>query len=343
MTATMNPTKPAQTKIPPAQPPPTNQVFTVPKALTAATVGQFLNSPFILDQIAKALPTHLKPERMIRMAVTLVRRTPALLECDPMTLVACIVQASELGLELSGPLGQAYMIPRRNKGKQECTFQIGYRGFIKLAYNTGQVAFYNARAVFAGDYFAYELGTEQYIKHRREAPPQAKITHFYAVLRQHNGAADCEVWSVGDVEAHRDRFRSDRFLKEKNKSYQGPWDTDFEAMGCKTLIRELAKRAPLSPELMSQAARDEYIERNEVAGRGTGGRLRWAEWGNDRGAGPGVAQGTARHAGCWGMNPRGSTARCRGTLAGGDTDPAAVGLNHERARSCWPCNFRSGN
>jgi recombinational DNA repair protein RecT len=153
------------------------------------------------------------------------------------------------------------MIPRRNKGKQECTFQIGYRGFIKLAYNTGQVAFYNARAVFAGDYFAYELGTEQYIKHRREAPPQAKITHFYAVLRQHNGAADCEVWSVGDVEAHRDRFRSDRFLKEKNKSYQGPWDTDFEAMGCKTLIRELAKRAPLSPELMSQAARDEYIEK----------------------------------------------------------------------------------
>ncbi|WP_294124306.1 recombinase RecT, partial [Sphingomonas sp.] len=212
-------------------------------------------------QIALALPQHLKPERMIRMALTTVRRTPKLLECDPMTLVACIVQASELGLELSGPLGQAYMIPRKNKGRMEASFQIGYRGYLKLAYNTGLVAFFNSRAVRVGDFFQYELGTEQFVKHRAEASRGAKITHFYGVLRQKDGAADCEIWTLADMEEHRDRYRSDKFLKEKDKSYRGPWDDEFEAMGCKTMIRELSKRAPLSAELMSIAAVDEYTER----------------------------------------------------------------------------------
>ncbi len=232
----------------------------LPVKLTAMNVAQFLFSDKVKDEIAKALPMHLKPERMIRMALTTVRRTPKLLECDPWTLVACIVQASELGLELSGPLGQAYIIPRKNHNKMEATFQIGYRGFLKLAYNTGQISFYNARAVRNGDFFQYELGTTQYVKHRAEAGKGAAITHFYGVLSQKDGAADCEVWTLADMEEHRDRFRSDKILVARDKSYRGPWDTDFEAMGCKTLIRELAKRAPLSAELMSLAALDEYKE-----------------------------------------------------------------------------------
>ena len=242
-------------------PAPTKQTASpVPTKLTATNVAEFLFSDQVKRQIALALPQHLKPERMIRMAITTVRRTPKILECDPMTLVACIVQASEIGLELSGPLGQAYIIPRKNKGRMEATFQIGYRGFLRLAYNTGQVSFFNARAVRAGDLFNYSLGTNQFINHKPEAPRGAKITHFYAVLQQKDGAADCEVWSLSDMEEHRDRYRSDKFLKDQNKSYRGPWDDEFEAMGCKTMIRELSKRAPLSAELMSVAARDEYTE-----------------------------------------------------------------------------------
>lgn len=232
----------------------------LPVKLTQTNVASFLFGDAVKTQIALALPQHLKPERMIRMALTTVRRTPKLLDCDPWSLVACIVQASELGLELSGPLGQAFMIPRKNKGRMEACFQIGYRGFLRLAHNTGQVAFFNARAVHEGDFFKYALGTEQTIQHLPGANRGAKITHFYAVLKQKDGAADCEIWTGADMERHRDRYRSDKFLKDRDKGYMGPWDTDFEAMGNKTMIRELAKRAPLSAELMSLAARDEYQE-----------------------------------------------------------------------------------
>lgn len=253
------------------RPQPTQQPITpaAPARLTKLTetnVGTFLFSEPIKKQIALALPQHLKPERMIRMALTTVRRTPKLLECDPLTLVACIVQASELGLELSGPLGQAYIIPRKNKGRMEATFQIGYRGFLKLAHNSGQVAVYNARAVEEGDTFHFMQGSENFVEHiPRETKGIAKITHFYAILRlkgQGPRDGDCEVWPVEKMIRHRDRFRSDKFLKDRDKNYQGPWDTDFEAMGKKTLIREIAKRSPVSAELMSLASRDEYAEGN---------------------------------------------------------------------------------
>jgi recombination protein RecT len=66
-------------------------------------------------QIARALPKHLTPERMMRMALTAYSSTPLLQQCNATTIIGCVVKASELGLELTGPLGHAYMVPRRNK------------------------------------------------------------------------------------------------------------------------------------------------------------------------------------------------------------------------------------
>ncbi|WP_294124305.1 hypothetical protein, partial [Sphingomonas sp.] len=69
--------------------PAANMPTQIPLKLNNTNVAEFLFSDAIKRQIALALPQHLKPERMIRMALTTVRRTPKLLECDPMTLVAC--------------------------------------------------------------------------------------------------------------------------------------------------------------------------------------------------------------------------------------------------------------
>lgn len=35
--------------------------------------------------------------------------------------------AAQLGMEPNTPLGQAYLIPYENHGKEECQFQLGYR------------------------------------------------------------------------------------------------------------------------------------------------------------------------------------------------------------------------
>ena len=56
-------------------------------------------------RIAACLPKHLTPERMIRVALTTIQRTPKLLLCSPLSIIGAIVQASELGLERRGVPG----------------------------------------------------------------------------------------------------------------------------------------------------------------------------------------------------------------------------------------------
>src|SRR5262245_34215703 len=90
------------------------------------------------EQIAMALPKHLTPERMIRVALTAVSRSPQLQKCTPATIAGCVVQASILGLEPDGVLGEAYLVPFWNKkagggkGSYECQLIPGYQGLLKL-------------------------------------------------------------------------------------------------------------------------------------------------------------------------------------------------------------------
>src|SRR4051812_13911554 len=87
--------------------------------------------------IAAALPRHMTPERMIRVALTAIKSNPTLMKCDALSVAACIVQASILGLEPVSFLGEAYLIPFKNKdGSYSCQFIPGYQGLIKLARNS---------------------------------------------------------------------------------------------------------------------------------------------------------------------------------------------------------------
>lgn len=79
-------------------------------------------------EIARALPRHMNPDRMARLATTVLRQTPALARTTPESFLGALMTASQLGLE-PGPLGEAYFVPYGNA----CTFIPGYRGLVKLA------------------------------------------------------------------------------------------------------------------------------------------------------------------------------------------------------------------
>jgi len=218
----------------------------VPAKKTMMTVVETLQSPQMLAQLKMALPKHVTAERLARIALTQLRQTPKLLECTRESLLGAIMQCAQLGLE-PGTLGQCWLIPY---GK-EATFILGYRGMCQLAWRSSQISSIAARAVFEGDVFAYDFGTDE-LKHQPGGiTDPAKLTHAYAIVRTANGGRLWDVMTRGEIEAIRKRSRAGE---------SGPWKTDAAEMWKKTVMRRLFKIAPLSAELQTALALDEAAD-----------------------------------------------------------------------------------
>jgi len=203
-------------------------------------------------EISRCLPKHLTPERMSRIAITELRKNPKLQECDPLSFIAAIMQASQLGLE-PGILGSCYLIPFNNSstGKVECTFMPGYRGFIDLARRSGQITSLVSRAVYSNDEFCYEFGLKEDIKHKPSMGDRGELIAVYAVAMLKDGGHQFDVMSRKEVDAIRNQSKS------KN---HGPWVTHYEEMAKKTVLKRLFKWLPCSVEMQKAVSLDELQE-----------------------------------------------------------------------------------
>ena len=204
-------------------------------------------------QIAAALPKHLTAERMMRVCNTAISKTPALLDCDPRTLIGAIVQASQLGLEPDGTLGHAYLIPFANRktGKTECQFMPGYKGLIELARRSGSISTIYAQVVHENDDWSFSFGLDPQLHHRPTAGEPGVMIAAYAVAKLRDGGSQFEWLWKREVDAIRASSRAGN---------SGPWVTHYEEMAKKTALRRLCKILPTSPELTRAVALDEQVE-----------------------------------------------------------------------------------
>lgn len=207
-------------------------------------------------QIAKALPTVLTPERYTRMVMTALSTNPQLQQCTPESFLGAVMQAAQLGVEPNTPLGQAYLIPYRNKGRLECQFQLGYKGMLDLAYRSGEVSVIDAQAVHENDLFEFEYGLEPKLKFKPSLTNRGPVVAYYAMFRTKDGGFNFAVMSREDVE---------QFAKQYSKaagSGYSPWATNFDAMAKKTVLKQVLKYAPLKSDFMRSVAADETIKTN---------------------------------------------------------------------------------
>lgn len=193
--------------------------------------------------IAKALPSTITPERFTRMATTAVTMNPDLGKCTPASFIGAMLQAAALGLEPNTALGQAYLIPYNNykSGNKEAQFQIGYRGLIELAHRSGDFKSIEAHVVYENDEFEYELGLEPKLKHKPAMKNRGEIVWVYAVYKLQSGGYGFEVMSKEDINEHRKKY---------SKAKTSPWDTAWEGMAKKTVIKQALKYAPLKSEFV---------------------------------------------------------------------------------------------
>jgi len=182
-------------------------VTKAPKSLTHATSDKIHG---LLDQykaqISQAIPRHLTVERVIQLATTVIARTPAIKECTTESIIGAVMQASVLGLDISPTMGECYLIPRKNSGRKEANFEIGYRGYIKLMRNSPEVSNVYAHVVHDEDYFDYRLGLNPDVDHRPVIDGiKGELRAAYAIVKFTDGSFIVEVMNKGQIEAVRDK------------------------------------------------------------------------------------------------------------------------------------------
>lgn len=203
------------------------------------------------------------PTRLKGVVLAAFTRNPSLWECDPISIARAVVESATYGLEPTGAIGGAHLVPYRNKrtGKKEAQLIIDYRGYIRLARRSGEVSKVWARTVRERDEFQVEAGTDERIIHRPYIGSEdaGNWTHVYAVILYRDGSPpqfDWDNWAW--VESIRKRSKA---------SGDGPWVTDPGEMAKKSILRRLLKTAPLTIEARQAIELEEAAEAEAGAQR----------------------------------------------------------------------------
>jgi recombination protein RecT len=208
-----------------------------------ATFGDFLKKRTM--SIGQVAPSFIRPERMMKIVLSSVSRTPALMDCSMQSIFIAMLQAAELGLEPGSATGEAYLVPF----KGTCQMIPGYQGLTTLAFRSGFVSSVMAREVYEGDVFDFEYGLEAKLRHvpgDGEHDP-TRITHAYAVIKLKDGGILYDVMTRQEIDRIRGRSRA---------GSSGPWVTDYAEMAKKTVLRRALKLCPKSVELSKALAAD---------------------------------------------------------------------------------------
>lgn len=201
--------------------------------------------------IAAVLPKHLTVARLTKVALSATARKPELLACTALSIVKAVMQGAELGLEVGGLLGEAYLVPYGDVA----TLIVGYRGMLKLARQSGMLSSIESHVVCERDTFELEYGLNPKLVHKpaMNGDPGAVVA-AYAIARFKDGAIQVDVMTRAEIDAIRTRSKAGN---------SGPWVTDFPEMAKKTVVKRLCKYVPLSPELAKalehEAAIDEGV------------------------------------------------------------------------------------
>ena len=232
------------------------------------------------SEIARALPKSMDADTFTRIALTTMKTSDVLAECNPRTYISCLMLCAQLGFE-PGPLGRVYFVPRKVKvnanGREfwdnQVTFQIGYQGWIELARRSKEIRRVECRAVYPGDEFSFEYGSNQHLRHVPNGEPVGLLgvevqyqgkgqnktrtvvkgdesaidpTKVYAYVKFENGEEAFHVMAYSDALAYR------RFAKTKKV-----WDQHPLPMALKTVFLRLKTWLPATIEMDRAAAHDD--------------------------------------------------------------------------------------
>lgn len=214
-------------------------------------------------ELARCLPNHMKPERLVRIALTLIRQNPALAECTPESFLGALFVSAQLGLEPVA--GLAYILPFNNSRKiggewktvKEAQFVNGYKGLAALFYRHEKSLTLDWGIVHEKDDFAYEHGTAAFLRHKPANGERGAVQGFYVIAGMQGGGKVFRYMSIEECMAHGKKHSKTYDKKAETFNSKSPWHTNPDAMCLKTVLIQLAKLLPLSIEIQQAIQADE--------------------------------------------------------------------------------------
>lgn len=202
-----------------------------------------INSEGYKRMINNTLGNPQKAARFVTAITSAVSTNPALAECDASTIVSAGLLGEGLNLSPSPQLGQYYLVPfnDRKNGRKVAQFQLGYKGYIQLAIRSGQYKKLNVLPIKEGELISFnplEEEIEVQLIEDEEAREQAATIGYYAMFEYTNGFKKAIYWSRQKMESHAEKY-SMGYKAHKGYTF---WEKDFDAMACKTMLRQIISK-----------------------------------------------------------------------------------------------------
>jgi recombination protein RecT len=200
-----------------------------------------------------AVASGLKPETLVRDAITAMRNTPDLVKCEESTFFGAVMSAGQLGLRPNVPsLGHGWVLPfwSGRRQRHEAQWVLGYQGMVELGYKSGLVAKITTDTIYSNETYRVRRGTADELVHEPilDESERGEIVAHYAIVWLQTGQALWRVMSDQDVRRIMERMAA----RDRNKNIVGPWRDDYLPMAQKTPLRALWRFMPKT-EILSLA------------------------------------------------------------------------------------------
>lgn len=254
----------------------------------AKTIGEALQTAQFQRAVADAAPQHMTAQRLMATFRQAARNNPAFNQCNLLSVLGVFMTCTFLGLEPNTPQGHAYMIPFKKRRFDRASRQmvddgydlqliIGYQGYLDLAYRSPRVSSVAAHAVYEGDDFSFEYGSNEHLQHRpkglhsdTDAPRYfymfSKLTGGQAfevlpyakVIQIRNGSQGYQAAVAAKERAEKEGWKIPAAYTET------PWVKHFTAMGQKTAMRAGYKWLPKTVEMAAVARLEDTQDRGLI-------------------------------------------------------------------------------
>lgn len=225
-------------------------------------IKSLIDSGYMRKEISKLLPRTITPVRFCRVILNALIRQPKLMKCTQESFAKAMLDLASIGLEPDGR--QAHLIPfdkykfnpstrKREFVCTECQVVPDYKGLVMLMRDSDLIADIHADVVFKGDEFDYAYGTSPYLTHKPVAERDGIPVCAYSVVKFKDGSCSFEVMTFAEIEGIRKRSKT---YDKKTGKNSGPWDSDYNEMAKKTVIKRHSKVLPLGKRAIEAIERD---------------------------------------------------------------------------------------